>query len=274
MSIERQAKELWHKTFKDKVKFIDEFFDLYYTPDTFFHTSDKGKLTCMLFATPYRLSLGENILSAAYICSVCTDEQYRSRGIAGRLIARTEEELKEKGFDAVFLMAADEGLVEYYKRFGYRSCGIEQSDVYDKKDMTSDCKGFELIQSKQFDMELFNKLARHRRNTTIHSEKTLALYRNSSYDIFFLAKGKDIMGLAVGYFHNDSLRLVDIVTDCNECLETFLQLLYIRFGKKIDYRTYPLDNDAKPQILHMIKPLREGIVHNEDFFYMSLLLEE
>ena len=59
--IEKQAKDLWNKTFGDSKEYIDKFFSLYFKEGNFFHIEKEGKLISMLFATHHRLKVNDEI---------------------------------------------------------------------------------------------------------------------------------------------------------------------------------------------------------------------
>ena len=124
-TIQEQAKELWRKTFGDSTEYIDKFFNLYFKKNYFFHLEEDGKLLSMLFATHHKLKIDEKTLPIAYIGSVCTQENYRKKGLATLLMKKTEKELKTLGKKAIILIAAHEGLVPFYQKMGYSLCGIE-----------------------------------------------------------------------------------------------------------------------------------------------------
>ena len=124
-TIQEQAKELWRETFGDSTEYIDKFFNLFFKKNYFFHLEEDGKLLSMLFATEHKLKIDEKTLPIAYIGSVCTQENYRKKGLATLLMKKAEKELKTLGKKAIILIAAHEGLVPFYEKMGYSLCGIE-----------------------------------------------------------------------------------------------------------------------------------------------------
>lgn len=53
---------------------------------------------------------------APNICAVYTEEKYRRRGIAGRLLGMAVEELRSKGISPVYLLTDHTG---FYERYGW-----------------------------------------------------------------------------------------------------------------------------------------------------------
>ena len=59
------------------------------------------------------------------ICAVFTEEEYRGRGIAGRLLDRAVAELKSKGITPVYLVTDHTG---FYERYGWEFFCMVQCD--------------------------------------------------------------------------------------------------------------------------------------------------
>ena len=59
------------------------------------------------------------------ICAVYTEESYRGRGIAGRLLNLAVEDLRSKGFSPVYLVTDHAG---FYERYGWEFLCMVRSD--------------------------------------------------------------------------------------------------------------------------------------------------
>ena len=59
------------------------------------------------------------------ICAVYTEEGYRGRGIAGKLLDMAVEDMKSKGISPVYLLAACTG---FYERYGWEFLCMVQGD--------------------------------------------------------------------------------------------------------------------------------------------------
>ncbi len=59
------------------------------------------------------------------ICAVYTEKNHRRKGIAGRLLHIAAEDLKEKGFSAVYLLTNHIG---FYERYGWKFLCMAQGD--------------------------------------------------------------------------------------------------------------------------------------------------
>ncbi len=59
------------------------------------------------------------------VCAVYTEEDYRCRGIAGRLLDMTVEDLRAKGISPVYLVTDHTG---FYERYGWEFLCMVQGD--------------------------------------------------------------------------------------------------------------------------------------------------
>ncbi|MBQ2062021.1 MAG: GNAT family N-acetyltransferase [Oscillospiraceae bacterium] len=59
------------------------------------------------------------------VCAVYTDEEYRGKGIAGRLLNMTVEDLRTKGITPVYLVTDHIG---FYERYGWEFLCMVQGD--------------------------------------------------------------------------------------------------------------------------------------------------
>ena len=64
------------------------------------------------------------------ICAVYTEEAYRGRGIAGRLLDLAVEDLRSKGITPVYLVTNHVG---FYERYGWEFLCMVQSDSEPEK---------------------------------------------------------------------------------------------------------------------------------------------
>ena len=65
---------------------------------------------------------------APNICAVFTDEEYRNRGIAGRLLDLTVEDMRKKGVSPIYLVTDHVG---FYERYGWEFLCEAQGDFED-----------------------------------------------------------------------------------------------------------------------------------------------
>ena len=130
----------------------------------------------MLFATHHKLKIDEKTLPIAYIGSVCTQENYRKKGLATLLMKKAEKELKTLGKKAIILIAAHEGLVPFYEKMGYSLCGIEGIKKISYKENLNIEEEFKIQTTCEFDFDFINQVQKKRNKCIIHNEETLKLY--------------------------------------------------------------------------------------------------
>ena len=61
-----------------------------------------------------------------WIESLVVDPKYQKQGIGKMLLDVTVEKAKELGFENLYLFAFDPTIPEYYKRFGWKTIGIDE----------------------------------------------------------------------------------------------------------------------------------------------------
>ena len=64
------------------------------------------------------------------ICAVYTEEAFRGKGIAGKLLNMTVEDLRRKGISPVYLVSDHIG---FYEKYGFEFLCLVQSDGEEKK---------------------------------------------------------------------------------------------------------------------------------------------
>ncbi|MDD6188952.1 MAG: GNAT family N-acetyltransferase [Clostridiales bacterium] len=62
---------------------------------------------------------------APNVCAVYVEEEYRCRGIAGRLLNFVCEDMREKGLDTLYLLTGHTG---FYERYGWEFFCMAQGD--------------------------------------------------------------------------------------------------------------------------------------------------
>lgn len=62
---------------------------------------------------------------APNVCAVYVEEEYRCRGIAGKLLNRVCEDMHEKGLDTLYLLT---GHTAFYERYGWEFFCMAQGD--------------------------------------------------------------------------------------------------------------------------------------------------
>lgn len=268
-TIQQQAKELWRKTFGDSTEYIDKFFNLYFKKNYFFHLEEDGKLLSMLFATHHKLKIDEKTLPIAYIGSVCTQENYRKKGLATLLMEKAEKKLKTLGKKAIILIAAHEGLVPFYEKMGYSLCGIEGIKKISYKENLKIKEEFRIENTSNFDFDFINQVQQKRNKCIIHNEDTLKLYTITDYKIINLYHNSTLLAQCVAIVDWDTIEILDCFSLEEETAETLAKKVSLKYKKDVNLKYFPF-TEKTPSTIEMIKPLEQGLVNE---IYMSLNLD-
>ena len=135
---EPRLRALFTEAFGDEA-FTDLFFRTGYSPERCLGAFD-GELLGALHWFDCCLD-GKR---AAYIYGIAAFKSCRGRGVGSRLIRSALAELKNLGYEGIFLVPAEESLFGYYERFGFqpistiRECRIEAGAPVPLRRLTSD----------------------------------------------------------------------------------------------------------------------------------------
>ncbi len=109
-------KRLWKEIFGDTDLYIDLFFQHKYMPQNTFVIRKDGCIVSMLyfFATSFRI--GEQSVPVAYICGVATKPEERGHGYSQAILKEAIRVIRERGYQAAFLIPASESLFSFYRK--------------------------------------------------------------------------------------------------------------------------------------------------------------
>ncbi|MBR2937046.1 MAG: GNAT family N-acetyltransferase [Oscillospiraceae bacterium] len=108
---------LWQQAFGDSEETLDAFFATGFSPDRCHYLTENGVIVSTLYWFDCQLN-GQKL---AYLYAVATDERYRGRGLARRLMTQTHAILKEKGYAGSILVPGSKELFDMYEKLGYRT---------------------------------------------------------------------------------------------------------------------------------------------------------
>ena len=110
-------RRLWQQAFGDTDAFLDGFFAAGFNRNRHHFIAEKGVPVSALYWFDCELD-GQKL---AYIYAVATDEAYRGKGFARRLMTETHAILKANGYAGTILVPAGQALFEMYEKLGYRT---------------------------------------------------------------------------------------------------------------------------------------------------------
>lgn len=121
--------ELWNRYFGDSLEYSSFFFDSHLMGKEVFENQyvymEDNQLVSMLTVLEADLCEGEKKQRFWYVYAVVTDEAYRGRGFAGKVLSHVLKKAEEQGA-AVGLVPANEGLYTFYGKAGFETFFYKQ----------------------------------------------------------------------------------------------------------------------------------------------------
>ena len=153
-----ELKQLWKEIFKDTVTYIDLFFEKKYSAENTFVIREDHKIVSMLFYFKTAFRFKKETVPVAYICGVATREAYRGKGYSRLILKKAIETIKERGYQAAFLIPASESLFQFYqKAAGFIPYFYLNKSEWQKKESPAEALREIPFSSKQFAV-LYEKL--------------------------------------------------------------------------------------------------------------------
>ncbi len=111
--------DLWNKVFGDSEEYISLFFDkAYYDSECFAEITD-GKIVSAFYLLKCTIKYEGKEYCGRYLYAAATLPEYRGKGIMSKLIKEAIIYGKSHNLDFIALVPADNGLYDYYGRFGF-----------------------------------------------------------------------------------------------------------------------------------------------------------
>lgn len=116
-----ELKRLWEEAFGREDDFENDFFAHVFREAYAFCLEKEGVLAAMLYMLPCTLSKhGEKPRKAVYFYGLATHKHFRRQGLMAELISYAMEKAGQEGCECFFLISAEEHLIPYYEKFGFR----------------------------------------------------------------------------------------------------------------------------------------------------------
>ena len=113
--------KLWSDVFGDEREYIELLFPYGKSVCDIFAEFDGDEIVSALYLLDCILSFGGVQYTGKYLYAAATNEKYRGKGIMSSLINEAKEYCKSAGLDYISLVPANEGLYNYYEKFGFVS---------------------------------------------------------------------------------------------------------------------------------------------------------
>jgi GNAT superfamily N-acetyltransferase len=183
---------LWNKVFGDDEDYIKLFFkDAYYDCECFAEIVD-DEVVSAFYLLGCIIKLDGKIYNGRYLYAAATLPEYRGKGLMAKLIGEAEAYLKAQNIDFIALVPADDGLYDYYGRFGfkeamykYRYTLINQvSTMRSYREITDSDEFVEIRNSLDSDMLIYNDICNKYAFDCLRFAGTRVFYlKNNAYYI-------------------------------------------------------------------------------------------
>lgn len=162
-----KAIQTWKEYFDDETDYVCDYFKVFNAEKNLCYTNIDETPVSMLMACEYDWRYNNNVFPFVYLAGICTIKDYRNRGYSSRLIKDTLLKSYDEGKILCGLIVANEGLKDFYQKFGFVACCSKGKDFNFLEERCSPSRIQEMFSSG-----VFNKLD----NTVVHSKESLSLY--------------------------------------------------------------------------------------------------
>ncbi|MBR1774263.1 MAG: GNAT family N-acetyltransferase [Bacteroidales bacterium] len=214
----RKYRDLWIEIFKDNAAFVEKYFKTFLNSSTFYHlNSDKAainapkELATALIACDYKWFWNEKTLSFAYLSGILTANKFRRQGFCSMLIKNTLNSLFDKDYSLCGLIAADDNLVNYYKKFSFVQLAQVNEQIFGRID--ADTKLFDkyiFIKDADITDTRYKRFFNTKDNAIKHDNNTLQLYNNNEYLRLSVMYQGSIRAIAIGRKTKYFIELLDL----------------------------------------------------------------
>lgn len=145
-----KLKELWTECFCD----LPEATELFFSRIINFANGYKAVFEHKIIASVYLIECTLNGHKAHYLCGAATSAEYRKKGVMSGLIDYALADAKHRGHIYSVLFPANEGLYNFYARFGYEDKCSARKLVLTRRELGAECAvsgekpNFEVLQKQ------------------------------------------------------------------------------------------------------------------------------
>lgn len=244
-----QLKNLWKRCFGDPDAFIDLYFSSRYTTENTDLLRLDGKIVAQLQRISYPMAYEGVLLQGDYVSGVCTDADYRNRGLMSRLLAETHQNSFNNGADFAFLIPAEEWLKDYYARFGYVTCFYTQKQTlvgatWQRRPELPRLELCSLPMSDYDELEfydLFDNMLRRKRNTILHTPDDLRIVladlQLAGGSIWLGKREGRVESIAFCVIEGNSLGVKELLSTSSRMAESMIAALMEHFSPELMYCT-------------------------------------
>ena len=175
-------KALWQTSFDDTRESLDSFFKKSVAPERVLAVFDEGKPVSALYMLESEILINKKEYSSYYIYAVCTNPDYRGRGLMRALFEELFRVAESRGVDYLFLVPEKEYLFGIYERLGFKKGFSYSEKTLFKKDF-DDIKH---IKTEKITYEKYRGAIR-----SCNKKVPVAVLKESTFASFFNSVSKD-----------------------------------------------------------------------------------
>ncbi len=209
---------LYRACFPGYEDFDNYYFKHIYRPQNTLVYKKENTIVSMLQMIPFVSNKGKTL----YLYGVCTDEHYRKQGLSTKLIQRTFELAKTRGFHSITLMPQGDHLFNFYQNLGFTEslrCAINTQ-------ATTNANGVLVSPLHYHDINTLLSLYATMKKGDFYIERNYNFYK---WQIDFYGTGarkyeKDgaIIGYSFGIHEDEHIVLEELIShDVNSCIHAY-----------------------------------------------------
>lgn len=115
-----QLKKMWADVFGDSDAVINNFFENTAEAQNIFCAFCNGKPVSVLYAIDSTIAFCDDAYKAYYVYAVCTEKEYRGKGLMKALFDELEKTAKSRNVSYLFLVPAENSLFSMYEKIGFK----------------------------------------------------------------------------------------------------------------------------------------------------------
>lgn len=197
-----EIRRLWDIVFPEEPDFNDWFFDNYFKAEYCLVLRDNGVIKAMAQLLPYEI---KGLGRVSYIYGAATRPDCRGQGLMSRLLKRSFELDRQRGFAASVLIPQNRDLFDFYSRLGYKTV------FYADKIPTAACNtsGYGVREAENDDIPFMNRLYESAQTNFIvrdyeYWKCQLEMFRACGGSVYILMRGSE--RAAYGFLNDNYLQ--------------------------------------------------------------------
>lgn len=188
-----ELKKLWSSCFDDPTEVIDAFFEKTVTPENVVAVFDGNEAVSSAYLLESEIKIDGVKHKAFYVYAVCTEKRYRSKGLMRNVLAFCEKSARERNADYIFLVPANDGLFEMYKKIGFEVGFTFKEEIVEKRGFSSDCDSSACNRTVELTYERYLSFRGNFPENT-----ALASLKEKAFDSFYFPVGESVVCLCNG----------------------------------------------------------------------------